>query len=340
MSRRTFLALSALSALFACGGVQAAPALLLQTPTISQSRLVFAYADDLWIAPREGGEARLLVRAQGRASRPHFSPDGRSVAYSARVGGNTDVYVVDVDGGEPKRLTWHPGDDRVVGWSPDGARVLFASNRATPNGMRQFYTVPLAGGPRDRAAARARRRRRLFAGRFGDRVHAASAVAARLERLPRRPDLADLDRAPVRFLDRARAARERHRPQSDVDRRHRLFPVRPRRPQYAVRLRHQDRASRAGAEERRLSDRLGDGRRGRDRLFADGRAAPVRPGDEHAATDPGAPSPPTARASHRATKTSATASPRRLCRRPARAPCSRRAAKSSACRPRRATCAT
>lgn len=140
---RTFLALFAA---LAGGGVRAAPALLLQTPTISQDRLVFAYADDLWIAPREGGEARLLVRAQGRASRPYFSPDGRSVAYSARVGGNTDVYLVAADGGEPKRLTWHPGDDRVVGWSPDGGRVLFASSRAAPNGMRRLYTVPLAGG--------------------------------------------------------------------------------------------------------------------------------------------------------------------------------------------------
>ena len=28
------------------------------------------------------------------------------------------------DGGEPKRLTWHPGPDVVVGWTPDSKKVL------------------------------------------------------------------------------------------------------------------------------------------------------------------------------------------------------------------------
>lgn len=143
MSGKAFVALFAA---LAFGGAHAAPPLLLQTPTISQTQLVFAYADDLWIAPRDGGDARLLVRAQGRASRPFFSPDGRRIAYSARVAGNVDVYVVAADGGEPKRLTWHPGNDLAVGWSLDGSKVLFASDRATPNGSRQLYTVALDGG--------------------------------------------------------------------------------------------------------------------------------------------------------------------------------------------------
>ena len=42
---------------------------------------------------------------------PHFSPDGKWLAFSAEYAGNTDVYVVPSEGGEPKRLTWHPGAD-------------------------------------------------------------------------------------------------------------------------------------------------------------------------------------------------------------------------------------
>jgi len=125
------------------------PPLLLQTPSVSRGGIVFAFADDLWIAPRDGGEAHVLVQVVDRASDPVFSPDGGRVAYSARVNGNVDVYVVAVSGGEPKRLTWHPGDDRVVGWTPDGQRILFMSRRASANKSgrpSQLYTVPFEGG--------------------------------------------------------------------------------------------------------------------------------------------------------------------------------------------------
>jgi len=126
---------------------RAAPPLLLQTPTISQTQVVFAYADDLWIAPRDGGDARVLVHGDEQAGHPQFSPDGSRVAYSASVGGNVDVYVVAAAGGEPKRLTWHPGSDVVVGWTPDGSRVLFASHREAANDSGKLYTVALGGGP-------------------------------------------------------------------------------------------------------------------------------------------------------------------------------------------------
>ena len=51
-------------------------------------------------------------------------------------------------GGEPKRLTWHPGGDIVQGWTPDGKSILFSSSRATwaPSGSPRFWTVPVEGG--------------------------------------------------------------------------------------------------------------------------------------------------------------------------------------------------
>ncbi|NJR71801.1 MAG: hypothetical protein HC782_01135 [Gammaproteobacteria bacterium] len=79
--------------------------------------------------------------------RAAFSPDGQSIAFSARYDGNTDVYVMPISGGEPKRLTWHPGVDTVSGWSTDGKRVLFASAREVANGRsNQLYEVNMAGG--------------------------------------------------------------------------------------------------------------------------------------------------------------------------------------------------
>jgi tricorn protease len=89
-----------------------------------------------------------LTSFQGQTTNPHFSPDGRSIAFSGEYAGNFDVYVVPADGGEPKRLTWHPGADLVEGWTPDGKSILFSSNRATwaPSGAPRFWTVSADGG--------------------------------------------------------------------------------------------------------------------------------------------------------------------------------------------------
>ncbi len=126
----------------------AASTRLLRTPTVSATEIAFAYANNLWIVERAGGTARRLTSFQGQTTNPHFSPDGKWLAFSAEYAGNTDVYVVPAEGGEPKRLTWHPGNDSVQGWMPDGKAVLFTSGRATwaPSAAQRFWTVPAEGG--------------------------------------------------------------------------------------------------------------------------------------------------------------------------------------------------
>src|SRR5947208_1465094 len=127
-----------------CGG----PTRLLRSPTVSATQIAFAYANNIWIVERAGGMARRLTSFQGQTSNPHFSPDGKWVAFSGEYAGNNDVYVVPSEGGEPKRLTWHPGSDLVQGWTPDGKAVMFSSTRATwaPSGAPRFWTVPAEGG--------------------------------------------------------------------------------------------------------------------------------------------------------------------------------------------------
>jgi len=121
---------------------------LLRTPTVSATQIAFAYAQNIWTVPRAGGSARRLTSFQGLTSNPHFSPDGRWIAFSGEYAGNLDVYAVPAEGGEPRRLTWHPGADQVQGWMPDGKAILFSSSRATlsPSGAPRFWTVPAAGG--------------------------------------------------------------------------------------------------------------------------------------------------------------------------------------------------
>ena len=121
---------------------------LLRSPTVSATQIAFAYANNIWVVERAGGTARRLTSFQGQTTNPHFSPDGKSIAFTGEYAGNADAYVVPAEGGEPRRLTWHPGADTVQGWTPDGKSVLFASGRASaaPSAAPRFWTVPFEGG--------------------------------------------------------------------------------------------------------------------------------------------------------------------------------------------------
>ena len=147
--KKTFACLLLLSAAFVTRPIANGQSTrLLRMPTVSATQIAFAYANNIWVVDRAGGAARRLTSFQGQTTNPHFSPDGKWIAFSGEYAGNVDVYVVPAEGGEPKRLTWHPGADTVQGWMPDGKSIVFASPRATaaPTGAPRFWSVPADGG--------------------------------------------------------------------------------------------------------------------------------------------------------------------------------------------------
>src|SRR5450432_3509988 len=120
---------------------------LFRFPDVSKTQIVFSYANDIWVMPKEGGMAVKLSSPPGMEIMPKFSPDGRQIAFSAVYDGNRDVYTLPVGGGIPQRLTQHGYPERVVDWTNDGKNVLFASGRESGKArFNQFYTVPAAGG--------------------------------------------------------------------------------------------------------------------------------------------------------------------------------------------------
>jgi tricorn protease len=120
---------------------------LMRQPAISKNHIAFVYANDLWIADKDGKNPRRLTADLGTESIPVFSPDEKTIAFSAQYDGNMDIYTISVDGGIPKRITFHPGADIIRGFSKDGSSLIFISQRESfTNRYFQLYTIPVSGG--------------------------------------------------------------------------------------------------------------------------------------------------------------------------------------------------
>ncbi|PVD52533.1 peptidase S41 [Terrimonas sp.] len=120
---------------------------LFRFPDVSKTQIVFSYANDLWVASKDGGNAVRLSSPAGVEIYPKFSPDGSVIAFTGNYDGNRDVYTIPVSGGVPQRITSYSGNDRIVDWTNDGKNVLFASIRESGKyRFNQFYTVPASGG--------------------------------------------------------------------------------------------------------------------------------------------------------------------------------------------------
>jgi Tol biopolymer transport system component len=90
----------------------------------------------------------------GRDRWPSFSPDGRQIAFTSSAGsidgrGNVDIWVVPSSGGRPARLVDWDTPDWGADWSPDGARIAFASTRTQAGEDSQdpsLWILPVDGG--------------------------------------------------------------------------------------------------------------------------------------------------------------------------------------------------
>jgi tricorn protease len=130
----------------AARAVDTADTRLLATPAITEGKIAFVYAGDIWVAGFDGANPRRVTSHPGEERSPFFSPDGKRIAFTASYDGNVDVFVIPAEGGEPARLTWHPGEDVVRGFTPDG-QVLFSSQRAVfTRRFGQFFTIGTGGG--------------------------------------------------------------------------------------------------------------------------------------------------------------------------------------------------
>ncbi|MBC7834706.1 MAG: PD40 domain-containing protein [Phycisphaerales bacterium] len=119
---------------------------MLRYPDVSATHIVFVYANDLWMVPREGGEASPLASPPGPELFPRFSADGKTIAFMGNYDGNRDLYTLPVSGGIPARITHHPAAENLTDWTADGRLIFFAPGMVTIPRQTQLFTTSAAGG--------------------------------------------------------------------------------------------------------------------------------------------------------------------------------------------------
>ncbi|HSG39623.1 MAG TPA: PDZ domain-containing protein [Thermoanaerobaculia bacterium] len=130
---------------------------LLRYPDIHGDAIAFVYGGDIWLADAKGGAARRLTSGEGQELFPKFSPDGKSIAFTGQYTGTRQVFVIGVEGGTPRQVTFRNDigplpprggiDNQVLDWSPDGKNIVYLSHRVPwSDRIARPYTVPAAGG--------------------------------------------------------------------------------------------------------------------------------------------------------------------------------------------------
>jgi len=90
-------------------------------------------ANQIAVISAADGSARVLKTLEWSSLTIRFSPDGRYIAYDATPqpdSANRDIFLLSSDGSREIRLVEHPADDQLLGWTPDGNHILFASDRS------------------------------------------------------------------------------------------------------------------------------------------------------------------------------------------------------------------
>lgn len=139
------------------GFASAQEARLLRFPTTNGTDVVFSYGGDLYKAPLNGGDATRLTSHVGYEMFARFSPDGKAIAFTGQYDGNTEVYLISANGGEPIRLTYTSTNRRddlgdrmgpnniVMTWTADGKRIVYR-NRIGDGFEGKLWTISKDGG--------------------------------------------------------------------------------------------------------------------------------------------------------------------------------------------------
>ena len=130
---------------------------LMRFPATNGSDVAFSYAGDIYTVPISGGVAKRLTSHEGYEMFARFSPDGNTIAFTGQYDGNTEVFIMPKEGGQPKRITFTSTNSRddvadrmgpnniAMTWTPDGKGVVYR-NRIGDGFIGKLWIAPIDGG--------------------------------------------------------------------------------------------------------------------------------------------------------------------------------------------------
>ena len=118
-------------------------------PALHGNTLVFAAEGDLWTVPLAGGMAQRLTTHHGEETHPRISPDGSTLAFTARYEGPAELYTMPVNGGLPARRTYEGERSLATAWMPDG-RLVYTTTHYSTLPQPQMVSMDLEENRRDR----------------------------------------------------------------------------------------------------------------------------------------------------------------------------------------------
>ncbi|HLY21131.1 MAG TPA: S9 family peptidase [bacterium] len=131
------------------------------------------YRSSIWVAGSGGGEASLQLTRGRRDSAPRWSPDGRTLAFLSDRDGANQLYLLPLEGGEPRRVSALPYGAGPAVWAPDGGRIAFRADvdagPGSPGGAAAADRAKDASCPR--LVTRAQYKADGFGYTFGRRHH-------------------------------------------------------------------------------------------------------------------------------------------------------------------------
>jgi len=132
---------------------------LLRFPAIHGDKVVFTYAGDLYTVEKTGGVARKLTNdSDGYEMFARFSPDGSMIAFTGQYDGNTEVFLIQAEGGVPVRLTYtatlgrddisdRMGPNNIVMTWRDNENIVYRSRKQSFNSFKgQLFLINKSGG--------------------------------------------------------------------------------------------------------------------------------------------------------------------------------------------------
>ena len=128
--------------------------LWMRHPAISPDgkTIAFSYQGDIFTVPSSGGRAKQITSNAAFDSYPVWSPDGNHIAFASNREGSIDVWVMNANGGIPKRVTTNSGSEYPLRWKDNYTIMFKASIMPTAKSIifagsyPQVYTVGMDGG--------------------------------------------------------------------------------------------------------------------------------------------------------------------------------------------------